>query len=88
LRPATGGRLAYQQILNQLSAPNRECSTDARTFFRRNLDHPDANGAFRYLKRSQTHILSKDDDIAKKWTELIENDPVIALRFAQMRLSL
>ncbi|KAJ8588834.1 hypothetical protein M405DRAFT_862618 [Rhizopogon salebrosus TDB-379] len=53
-----------------------------------NLDHPDANGAFRYLKRSQTHILSKDDDIAKKWTELLKNDPAIALRCAQMRLSL
>jgi hypothetical protein len=62
-------------------------AADARTFFGGNLNHPDANGAFQYLKRSQTHVLSKDDAIAKKWRELLESDPVIALRFTQMRLS-
>ncbi|KAG1823835.1 uncharacterized protein BJ212DRAFT_1296371 [Suillus subaureus] len=51
---------------------------------RGNLDHPDAHGAFQYLKRGQTHVLSKDDAIAKKWKELLDNDPAIATRFAQM----
>ncbi|KAJ8593715.1 hypothetical protein M405DRAFT_699270, partial [Rhizopogon salebrosus TDB-379] len=87
--PETGSRLAYQQILNQLSLRRTENAArdaaDARTFFGGNLNHPDANGAFQYLKRSQTHVLSKDDAIAKKWRELLESDPVIALRFTQMR---
>lgn len=59
-------------------------AADARTFFGGNLDHPDASGAFRYLKCGQTHILSKDDAIAKKWRELLNNDPAIASRFVQM----
>jgi hypothetical protein len=41
-------------------------AVNVRTFFGGNLNHPDANGAFQYFKRGQTHILSKDDAIAKK----------------------
>jgi hypothetical protein len=68
--------LAYQQILNQLTLRRTENAAqdavNARTFFGGNLNHPDANGAFEYFKRGQTHILSKDDAIAKKWKGLLE----------------
>jgi hypothetical protein len=57
-------------------------------FFGRNLNHPDAHGAFQYFKCGQTHILSKDDAIAKKWKELLVSDPVISLRFAHMQSEL
>jgi hypothetical protein len=86
--PTTRSRLTYQQILNRLTSRRVENAVrdaaDARTFFGGNLDHPDASGAFRYLKHGQTHILSKDDAVAKKWRELLDNDPAIATRFVQM----
>lgn len=86
--PTTRSRFTYQQILNRLTSRRMENAArdaaDARTFFGGNLDHPDANGAFRYLKCGQTHILSKDDAIAKKWRELLNNDPAIASRFVQI----
>jgi len=63
-------------------------AADAQNFFGGNLDHPDACGAFWYLKHGQTHILSKDDAIAKKWKDLLNNDPAIATRFAQMASTL
>ena len=79
----------YQQILNRLASRRTEDAVqdaaNARTFFEGNLNHPDANGAFQYLKRGQTHVLRKDNAIAKKWRELLDNDPDIALRFAQVR---
>jgi hypothetical protein len=59
-------------------------AADAHTFFGGNLDHPDGSGAFQYLKCGQTHILSKDDAIVKKWRELLNNDPAIASRFMQV----
>jgi len=60
-------------------------AVNARTFFGRNFNHPDTNGAFQYFKCGQTHILSKDDAIAKKWKEPLESDPVILLRFAHIQ---
>ncbi|KAG1766272.1 hypothetical protein EDD22DRAFT_845006 [Suillus occidentalis] len=81
------GRFTYQQILNWLTSCRMENAArdaaDAHTFFGGNLDHPDGSGAFRYLKCGQTHILSKDDAIVKKWRELLNNDPAIASRFMQ-----
>ncbi|KAG1814829.1 hypothetical protein EV424DRAFT_1541317 [Suillus variegatus] len=46
-------------------------ANDARTFFDGNLDHPLAQGAFRYTKGGKSYVSSKDDAVAKKWRELL-----------------
>ncbi|KAG2130468.1 uncharacterized protein EDB93DRAFT_1069545, partial [Suillus bovinus] len=78
LNTTTQSRLTYQQILNRLTLRRKENAAqdaaNARNFFGGNLDHPDAYGAFRSLKCGQTHILSKDDAIRKKWKDLLNND--------------
>ncbi|KAG2146596.1 uncharacterized protein EDB93DRAFT_1104353 [Suillus bovinus] len=48
------------------------------TFFGGNLDHPLAQGAFRYAKGSKTYLLQKDGAIAKKWRELLSMRPDIS----------
>ncbi|KAG1865940.1 hypothetical protein F4604DRAFT_2025286 [Suillus subluteus] len=70
-----GKRFSYQQILNciadqRISAAAQDAN-DARTFFDGNLDHPLAQGAFRYTKGGKSYVSSKDDAVAKKWRELL-----------------
>jgi hypothetical protein len=52
----------------------------AHSFFRGNLDHPDAQGVFRYVKSGMSKLMSKDIDIARKWRELLAADSAIAQR--------
>ncbi|KAG2368462.1 hypothetical protein BDR07DRAFT_1372225 [Suillus spraguei] len=87
--PETHNKLLYQQILNRLVVRRAEKAAqdaaDAREFFGGNLDCPDADGAFQYSKRGRTHLLSKDDTVAKRWKELLNTRPDITPRLAQMR---
>ncbi|KAG1886885.1 uncharacterized protein F5891DRAFT_1200534 [Suillus fuscotomentosus] len=79
-----GKRFSYQQILNciadqRISAATQDAN-DACTFFDGNLDHPLAQGAFRYTKGGKSYVSSKDDAVAKKWRELLATRPDISSR--------
>ncbi|KAG2036603.1 hypothetical protein BDR03DRAFT_982886 [Suillus americanus] len=86
--PETHNKLLYQQILNCLVVHRAEKAAqdaaDAQEFFGGNLNCPDADRAFQYSKRGRTHLLSKDDAIAKRWKELLNTRPDITLQLAQM----
>ncbi|KAG1901624.1 uncharacterized protein F5891DRAFT_1187498 [Suillus fuscotomentosus] len=62
-----GKRFSYQQILNSIAEQRTSAAAqdanNARTFFGGNLDHPLAQGAFRYAKGSKMYLLSKDDAV-------------------------
>jgi hypothetical protein len=49
-------------------------------FFGGNLDHPDAQGRFRYAKSGISKLMSKDVDIARKWRELLAVDGALTQR--------
>lgn len=86
--PETHNKLSYQQILNRLvvcwADKAAQDAADAREFFGGNLDCLDADGAFQYSKHGRTHLISKDDAVAKRWKELLDTRPDITLRLAQM----
>ncbi|KIP01155.1 hypothetical protein PHLGIDRAFT_42940, partial [Phlebiopsis gigantea 11061_1 CR5-6] len=73
-RDDDGSHLGFQAILNILKDKRDEVdNADAQAavrFFRGNLDHPDAKGAFRYTKTGQSFLLSKPSVIAQRWLAL------------------
>ena len=78
----SGNKFSYQQILDRLAERRTSAAVqdanDARAFFGGNLDHPLANGAFRYTKSGKSCLSSKDDVIARKWHELLASRSDIA----------
>lgn len=74
-RDDDGSHLGFQAILNILKDKRDEVdNADAQAavrFFRGNLDHPDAKGAFRYTKTGQSFLLSKPSVIAQRWRALL-----------------
>jgi len=82
-----GNRYSYQQVLDRLTerrmtAAMRDAG-DARIFFGGNLDHPLADGAFRYKKSGKSCLSSKDDVVARKWRELLASRSDIAEQWAR-----
>lgn len=58
---------------------------DARTYFAGNLDHPGANGIFRYRKSGKSFLMSDSRRIAKIWRELLESDDEVRARWTAMQ---
>ena len=83
---SNGKRISYQRILDVLAKERSENATqdaaNARFFFGGNLGHPDAKGAFSYIKTGKMFLSSKDDVIARKWIKLLEDEPDISSRWA------
>ena len=81
-----GERFSYQKILGSLakerSTNAAQDAANARFFFGGDLGHPDAKGAFSYVKTGKMFLASKDDVIARKWIKLLEDDPDISSRWA------
>jgi hypothetical protein len=50
----------------------------AHSFFNGNLDHPDAQGIFRYVKSGVSKLMSKDVDVTRKWRELLAVNGALA----------
>ncbi|KAF9232543.1 hypothetical protein BU15DRAFT_37546, partial [Melanogaster broomeanus] len=77
-----GEPLLYKAILEilakQRNANAVQDATNARSFFGGNLSHPDAQGAFSYMKSGKTFLATKDDVVARKWQTLLKNDPDIS----------
>ncbi|KAH7891082.1 hypothetical protein F5I97DRAFT_1827040 [Phlebopus sp. FC_14] len=75
---------SYKHILDALakehSANASQDAADAHFFFGNDLGHPDAKGAFSYVKSGKTFLASKDDAIARKWIKLLDDDPEISSR--------
>ncbi|KAF9232247.1 hypothetical protein BU15DRAFT_81457 [Melanogaster broomeanus] len=84
-----GEPLLYKAILEilakQRNANTVQDATNARSFFGGNLSHPDAQGAFSYVKSGKTFLATKDDVIARKWQTLLKNDPDISARWAAIQ---
>jgi hypothetical protein len=81
-----GEPLLYKAILEilakQRNANAVQDATNARSFFGGDLDHPDAKGAFSYVKSGKTFLATKDDVIARRWQTLLKDDPDISSRWA------
>ncbi|KAH7891058.1 hypothetical protein F5I97DRAFT_1827022 [Phlebopus sp. FC_14] len=75
---------SYKHVLDALakehSANASQDAADAHFFFGNDLGHPDAKGAFSYVKSGKTFLASKDDAIARKWIKLLDDDPEISSR--------
>ncbi|KAH7891035.1 hypothetical protein F5I97DRAFT_2071488 [Phlebopus sp. FC_14] len=75
---------SYKHILDALakehSANASQDAADAHFFFGNDLGHPDAKGAFSYVKSGKTFLASKDDAIARKWIKLLDDDPEVSSR--------
>ncbi len=84
----TGNRLGYKAILGKLRLARAERdgqdAANARACFNGNLDHPAAQGRFRYSKGSKTRILERDDKIASVWRRTLAEDEEVAARWEQM----
>jgi hypothetical protein len=79
-----GQRIGYTKICNTLQcqrvARDTQDAAAACLFFGGNLDHPDAQGRFRYAKSGISKLMSKDVDIARKWRELLAVDGALTQR--------
>ncbi|OBZ71138.1 hypothetical protein A0H81_08474 [Grifola frondosa] len=77
-----GSRLLYQQILDRLQGGRGEDddrdAANALKYFGGDLTRPDARSAFSYKKRGVHSVCSKNQAIAKKWWQLLQEDPGIA----------
>lgn len=84
----TGKRMGQQAILDKLQERrgmiDKNDADDARIFFKGNLDHADALGAFLYMKKGKKVLMTKDAKIAEKWRQLLKN-PDISARWAVMQ---
>ncbi|KAH7907201.1 hypothetical protein BJ138DRAFT_987513, partial [Hygrophoropsis aurantiaca] len=80
-----GRPLSYKQILTQIFAQRTtsisQDASDARAFFGGDLDHPNAQGAFRYNKTGKSYLFTKDEAIAKKWRHLLNTQPDLAAQW-------
>jgi hypothetical protein len=81
-----GNKFSYQQMLDRLTerrmtAAMRDAG-DARIFFGGNLNHPLADGVFRYRKSGKSCLSSKDDVVARKRPELLASQSDIAEQWA------
>lgn len=83
---SNGERFSYQRILGVLakerSANAAQDAANARFFFGGDLGHPNAKGAFSYVKTGKSFLVSKDDVIARKWIKLLEDERDISSRWA------
>jgi len=79
---SSGQRIGYTHLCNTLQHQRVERdlhdAAAARSYFSGNLDHPDAQGAFRYTKTGVSKLMSKDVDVARKWRELLAAGSVVA----------
>jgi hypothetical protein len=79
---SNGQRLGYQKVLQALKKERKAIAThhatNARTFFGGNLDHPDAGGAFRYVRTGQWLVCTEEDAIAQRWLKLLQDRPDLA----------
>lgn len=77
--------MRWQAILDALKAQREALyATDAasaRNFFGGNLDHPDAGGVFRYSKRGQSLLYTKDSTVSEKWRELLASNEALHERY-------
>jgi hypothetical protein len=58
-------------------------AADALQCFSGNVGHTDANGAFSYVFKTGTVVMTKTGDIAKNWRKLLARDPLMAAKWAQ-----
>lgn len=81
-----GNKFSYQKVLDRLTEHRmmaaKQDAVDACIFFGGNLDHPLADGAFRYKKSGKSCLSSKDDMVARKWCELLASRSDIAGQWA------
>lgn len=79
-----GSRLHWQGILNMLKEQREQADEEAASaavnFFNGNLDHPDANGVFRYRKGGRSMLCTKTAVIAEKWRGLLKTNTAIRQR--------
>ncbi|KAF8417536.1 hypothetical protein L210DRAFT_3767239 [Boletus edulis BED1] len=84
-----GERLRYQQILNRIASAritsDAQDAANARLFFGGNLEHPTANGAFRYTRSGKSYVLTKDSAVAKAWRTLLTTQPIVAEQWEALR---
>jgi len=70
-----GQRIGYTHLCDALQrqrvARDTRDAAAAHSFFGGDLDCPDAQGAFRYVKSGTPRLMSKDIDVARKWRELL-----------------
>ena len=81
-----GERFFYQKILGSLAKEHStnaaQDAANAHFILGGDLSHPDAKGAFSYMKTGKMFLASKDDMIACKWIKLLKDDPDISSRWA------
>ncbi|KAG2144163.1 uncharacterized protein EDB93DRAFT_548037 [Suillus bovinus] len=84
-----GQRVGYTKLCDTLQrqrmARDTRDAAAARSFFDGNLDHPDAQGIFRYAKSGVSKLMSKDVDVARKWRELLTVNVALAQRWEGSR---
>lgn len=84
-----GQRVGYTKLCDTLQrqrvARDARDAATARSFFNGNLDHPDAQGIFRYAKSGVSKLMSKDVDVARKWRELLAVNGALAQRLEGSR---
>ncbi|KAG1877245.1 hypothetical protein F4604DRAFT_1924320 [Suillus subluteus] len=84
-----GQRVGYTKLCDTLQrqrvARDARDAAAARSFFDGNLDHPDAQGIFRYAKSGVSKLMSKDVDVARKWRELLAVNGALAQRLEGSR---
>lgn len=77
-----GQHMGYTHLCSMLQRQRVECDSHdaaaARSFFGGNLDHSDAQGAFRYVKSGISKLMQKDVDVARKWREFLAADSAVA----------
>ncbi|KAG1721165.1 uncharacterized protein EDB91DRAFT_1230884 [Suillus paluster] len=84
-----GQRVGYTKLCDTLQrqrvARDTRDAAAACSFFDGNLDHPDAQGVFRYAKSGVSKLMSKDVDVARKWRELLAVNVALAQRWEGSR---
>ena len=80
--PDSGTQFGFQKILTILKHERAERDTqdaaNAIQCFSRNLGHTDTNGAFSYVSKTGTVVITKMGDIAKNWCKFLAHDALIA----------
>ncbi|KAM5537041.1 hypothetical protein V8D89_009370 [Ganoderma adspersum] len=84
-----GKHLNFKTICELLQGGRRETdehdSAAALWFFENDLTHPAAHGYFRYKKSGKWKLCTGVRGIAKKWRLLLQEQPEVAQRWAEVR---
>ena len=84
--PDSGTQFGFQQILTILKHECTERDTqdaaNAPQCFSGNLGHTDTNGAFSYVYKTGTVVMTKTGDIAKNRCKLLAHNALIAAQWS------